>query len=339
MIASLTPLGESYGIITPSALHFERHHAGVPAINSAEYRLMIHGLVERALVFTLDDLKRLPARSATYFIECSGNGFTRRQRQGRTVQETHGLTSCSEWTGVPLSVLLREAGLKPAASWLVAEGGDAVLMTRSIPVSKAMDDVLVAYAQNGEAIRPEQGYPVRLLVPGWEGSISVKWLRRIKVVDQPYMTREETARYTDLLPDGTARIFSFEMDPKSVITFPSGGQKLTAPGFYEISGLAWSGRGAVRRVEVSVDYGKTWKTAEFQEPVLRLAHTRFRFPWRWDGRETVIQSRCIDQRGDSQPTLEQLERVRGKHWFYHFNPIQPWRIAADGSVHNALVQG
>jgi sulfane dehydrogenase subunit SoxC len=234
---------------------------------------------------------------------------------------------------------LGEAGIRPTASWLVAEGGDAVLMTRSLPISKAMDDVMVAYAQNGEAIRPEQGYPARLLVPGWEGSISVKWLRRIKVVDQPYMTREETARYTDLVPDGTARIFSFEMDPKSVITFPSGGQKLTGPGFYNISGLAWSGRGSVRRVEVSVDAGRTWKAAALQEPVLRMAHTRFRFPWRWDGRETVIQSRCIDQRGDSQPTLERLERVRGKHWFYHFNPIQPWRIAADGSVHNALPQG
>lgn len=335
-IASLSPLGESYGVITPSALHFERHHAGVPAINPREHRLMIHGQVEKQLVFTMEDLKRFPAVSRHYFIECSGNGYFPWQRGGRTVQDTHGLTSCSEWTGVPLRTLLREAGLKSEARWLVAEGGDAVLMTRSIPIRKAMDDVLVAYAQNGEAIRPEQGYPVRLLVPGWEGSTSVKWLRRIKVVDQPYMTREETARYTDLQPDGKARIFTFEMDPKSVITYPSGGQRLAGPGFCEISGLAWSGRGAIRTVEVSTDGGTHWRPAALQQPVLRSAHTRFRFPWRWDGTATVIQSRCTDERGDTQPTLAELVRARGENSTYHFNPIHPWRIAADGSVHNAL---
>lgn len=297
---------------------------------------MIHGLVEKPLMLTLEDLKRFPSSSRIYFIECAGNGFGRRQRGSNSVQETHGLTSCSEWTGVPLSILLRETGLQRNANWLLAEGADAVLMTRSIPLKKALEDVLVAYAQNGEALRPEQGYPLRLLVPGWEGNINIKWLRRIKVVDQPYMTREETARYTDLLSDGTARIFSFEMDPKSVITFPSGQQKLNGSGFYEITGLAWSGRGAIRSVEVSVDGGNTWSNAALQEPVLRFAHTRFRFPWHWDGKEAIIQSRCRDEHGDLQPTLAQLIKVRGENWFYHFNPIQPWRIRADGSVENAL---
>lgn len=334
--ASFTPLGELHGIITPSALHFERHHAGVPAIDPHKHRLMIHGLVEKPLMLTLEDLKRFPSSSRIYFIECAGNGFGRRQRGSNSVQETHGLTSCSEWTGVPLSILLRETGLQRNANWLLAEGADAVLMTRSIPLKKALEDVLVAYAQNGEALRPEQGYPLRLLVPGWEGNINIKWLRRIKVVDQPYMTREETARYTDLLSDGTARIFSFEMDPKSVITFPSGQQKLNGSGFYEITGLAWSGRGAIRSVEVSVDGGNTWSNAALQEPVLRFAHTRFRFPWHWDGKEAIIQSRCRDEHGDLQPTLAQLIKVRGENWFYHFNPIQPWRIRADGSVENAL---
>lgn len=335
-LASLTPLGQLYGIVTPSSLHFERHHAGVPRIDPGEHRLLIHGLVDRPTVFTVEDVKRFPSVSRIYFIECSGNGFNAWQRKGSTVQDTHGLMSCSEWTGVPLSLLLREAGLRQGANWIVAEGADAALMTRSIPLNKAMQDVLVAYGQNGEAIRPEQGYPFRLLVPGWEGNISVKWLRRIKVVDQPYMTREETSRYTDLLPDGKARIFSFEMDPKSVITFPSGGAKLRGPGFYEITGLAWSGRGAIRKVEVSIDSGKTWKLAQLQQPVLGLAHTRFRLPWRWEGNPAVLESRCTDEHGDVQPTLQQLERVRGTNWGYHFNPIQLWKIAADGTVQNGL---
>ncbi|MBI3667679.1 MAG: sulfite dehydrogenase [Acidobacteria bacterium] len=330
--SSGTPLQELQGIITPSALHFERHHAGVPDIDPRRHRLMIHGMVDHPLIFTMEELKRLPSVSRIYFIECSGNGY--RRRDAATLQEAHGLTSCSEWTGVLLSLLLREAGVQKGASWLVAEGSDAAKMTRSIPLKKALDDVLVAYGQNGEALRPEQGYPLRLVVPGWEGNICVKWLRRIKVVDQPYMTREETSKYTDLMPDGKARQFSLEMDPKSVITFPSGGHKLPAAGFYEITGLAWSGRGAISKVEISTDGGNTWRPAELQEPVLRLAHTRFRFAWQWDGRETILQSRCTDENGDVQPTLAELVQARGENWGYHFNPIQSWRVAADGSVHN-----
>lgn len=329
-----TPLQESQGIITPSALHFERHHAGVPTIDPRRHRLMIHGMVDRPLVFTMEELKRLPSVSHVHFIECSGNGF--RRRNATTLQEAHGLTSCSEWTGVLLSLLLREAGAHKEASWLVAEGSDAAKMTRSIPLKKAMDDILVAYSQNGEAIRPEQGYPLRLVVPGWEGNICVKWLRRVKVVDQPYMTREETSKYTELMPGGKARQFSFEMDPKSLITFPSGGHKLSGPGLYEITGLAWSGRGAIRKVEVSTNAGASWHAAELQEPVLPLAHTRFRFAWKWDGQEAVLQSRCTDERGDVQPTVAQLVEARGENWGfgYHLNPIESWRVAADGSVHN-----
>jgi sulfane dehydrogenase subunit SoxC len=333
--SSVTPLQDLTGIITPSSLHFERHHAGVPEIDPRRHRLMIHGMVDRPLILTMDELKRFPSVSRIYFMECSGNGF-RERKTARTAQEAHGLASCAEWTGVPLGLLLREAGVQAGASWIVAEGSDAAKMTRSIPLEKATKDVLVAWGQNGEALRPEQGYPVRLFVPGWEGNISVKWLRRIKVVDQPYMTREETSKYTDLMPDGKARQFTFEMDPKSLITFPSGGQKLAGPGFYEISGLAWSGRGAIRRVEVSVDGGQIWQDAQFQTPVLPIAFTRFRFGWKWEGAEAVLQSRCTDEHGDVQPPLEDLLKARGDHWSYHYNPIQSWKVATDGSVQNVL---
>ena len=257
-----------------------------------------------------------------------------RPRRRRAVQFTHGLTSCSEWTGVALSLLLREAGAHKGATWIVAEGADATGNERSIPMAKAMDDVLVAYGQNGEAPRPGNGYPLRLIVPGWEGNVNVKWLRRIKVVDRPYMTRMESPDHTSLMPDGKARQFMFVMDAKSVITSPSGGQRLPGPGFYEIRGLAWSGRGLVRRVEVSADGGKTWRNAKLQEPVLRFAHTRFRLDWRWDGREAVLQSRCTDETGYVQPTLAELAKVRGLNSIYHNNAIQSWKVAADGSVHN-----
>jgi sulfane dehydrogenase subunit SoxC len=333
--SSVTPLQDLTGIITPSSLHFERHHAGVPEIDPRRHRLMIHGMVDRPLILTMDELKRFPSVSRICFMECSGNGF-RERKTARTAQEAHGLASCAEWTGVPLGLLLREAGVQAGASWIVGEGSDAAKMTRSIPLEKATKDVLVAWGQNGEALRPEQGYPVRLFVPGWEGNISVKWLRRIKVVDQPYMTREETSKYTDLMPDGKARQFTFEMDPKSLITFPSGGQKLAGPGFYEISGLAWSGRGAIRRVEVSVDGGQIWQDAQLQTPVLPIAFTRFRFGWKWEGAEAVLQSRCTDEHGDVQPPLEDLLKARGDHWSYHYNPIQSWKVATDGSVQNVL---
>lgn len=330
-----TPLQNLHGIITPSELHFEVQRGGVPDIDPRKHRLLIHGLVERPVILTMEEIRRLPSVSRIYFLECSGNTQSEwRAPTQKTVGGTHGNTSCSEWTGVPLAMLLREAGVQKVATWIVAEGADASGNERSIPLAKAMDDILVAYGQNGEALRPENGYPLRLVVPGWEGNVNVKWLRRITVAARPYMTRVETVAHASLLPDGKARRLMFVMEAKSVITFPSGGQQLPGPGFYEVTGLAWSGRGRVRRVEVSTDGGKTWRPAALQEPVLRLAHTRFRFAWRWDGQEAILQSRCTDERGYVQPTREELVKVRGLNSIFHNNAIQSWKVAADGSVHN-----
>ena len=255
--ASLTPLQDLNGTITPSALHYERHHSGVPAIDPAKHELLVHGLVERPLVFKLDDLKRLPSVSRTHFLECAGNGTGEHLGQlGGTVQLAAGLLSCSEWSGVAVTTLFREVGVKPQAKWMLAEGADASRLARSVPLAKAMDDAMVAYSQNGEAVRPEQGYPLRLILPGWEGNINVKWLHRLELIDQPAMTRDEAAFYTDLLPSGKARQFGVMMEAKSIITRPSGGQHLPAPGYYEITGVAWSGRARVKAVEVSIDGGK-----------------------------------------------------------------------------------
>jgi sulfane dehydrogenase subunit SoxC len=338
--ASRTPLQDTYGIITPSSLHFERHHAGVPSIDPARHDLLVHGLVERPTVFTREDLRRLPSVSRIHFIECAGNsGREHEGRPGEDPQKSHGLVSCSEWTGVPLGLLLEEVGLQAGASWVVAEGADASRLARSIPLAKAQDDVLVAYGQNGEPLRPEQGYPLRLVVPGWEGNVNVKWLGRIQVLDQPAMTKDEAASYTDLMPDGKSRMFSFEMEAKSVITRPAGGQKLGGPGFHEITGLAWSGRGRIRSVEVSTDAGRTWSAGDLQEPILPKAFTRFRLPWRWDGTETSLLSRCTDETGYLQPTREELIAIRGLRpgpdGFNHYNGIKAWRVLADGQVTHA----
>jgi sulfane dehydrogenase subunit SoxC len=330
-----TPLDETLGIITPSALHYEVHRGGVPDIDPRKHRLLIHGRVERPVILTMEEIRRLPSTSRILFLECAGNTAEEwRAPAGKSVQTTHGLTSCSEWTGVPLSLLLREAGVQQGATWIVAEGADASGNERSIPMAKAMDNILVAYGQNGEALRPENGYPLRLIVPGWTGNINVKWLRRLTVVDRPYLTRMDGVGQPTLMPDGKARQLNFVMEAKSVITFPSGSQQLLGPGLYEIRGLAWSGRGLVRRVEVSTDGGKTWRDAHLQEPVLRFAHSRFRLDWQWDGREAVLQSRCTDETGYVQPTLAELVRVRGLNSQFYNNAIQSWRVAADGSVHN-----
>ena len=336
--SSRTPLQDSHGMITPSSLHFERHHAGVPKIDPATHELLIHGLVERPMIFKIDELKRLPSVSRIYFLECSGNSGTNwRPSPQPSAQAAHGLTSCSNWVGVPLAILFKETGIKPEGKWFVAEGADACRMTRSVPIEKAWDDAIVAYAQNGEALRPEQGYPIRLLLPGWEGNSSVKWLRQIKVVDVPYMTREETSKYTDLLPDGTARQFTFLMEAKSLITRPSAGQTLHGAGFYEISGIAWSGSGAITRVEISTDAGKTWSDAALQLPVLPKAHTRFTHAWQWDGRDAVVVSRCTDESGYVQPSRSDLVAVRGVNSNYHNNATQGWKINADGSIVDATL--
>lgn len=332
---NFTPLQDLQGIITPNGLFFERNHAGVPAIDPATHRLLIHGMVDNPRTFSMDDLKRYPPVSVIHFLECSGNGLTEWVKPTeKTVQLTHGLVSCVEWTGVKVSAILNDVGVKSGAAWILAEGADAAVMDRSIPLEKMMDDAILAYAQNGEALRPEQGYPLRLLVPGFEGNMNIKWLRRLKVASQPFYTREETSKYTDLLGSGEARMFTFVMEAKSVITQPSGGMQIASKGARPISGLAWSGRGKISRVEVSTDGGKTWNTAQLQEPILSKSLTRFVFPWNWNGAEAMLQSRAYDQTGYVQPTLAELVKVRGLNSVYHLNAIQSWHLASDGTVTN-----
>ncbi|MEZ5417812.1 MAG: sulfite dehydrogenase [Vicinamibacterales bacterium] len=329
--ASSTPHQDLMGIITPSDLHFERHHGGVPMVSPDQYSLLLHGLVERPLVFTLADLKRFPSQSQIYFLECSGN-LGRTAGPETTPGQLAGLTSTSEWTGVRLSALLREAGVRPEGKWLLAEGMDAAVLTRSVPMEKALDDALIAYGQNGEALRPEQGYPVRLFLPGWEGNTSVKWLRRIEVGDQPFMTREETSKYTEPYANGTARQFSFRMDARSLITSPAFPKTLER-GWVEIQGIAWTGAGRIRQVDVSTDGGRTWSAAQLQDPVLPLAHTRFRHMWQWTGGEAVLMSRATDETGYVQPTKADLLAQRGPGTAtYHLNPITGWVVQADGRV-------
>jgi len=343
-----TPLQDLDGVITPSGLHYiVDHGAPTPDIDPKQHRLLIHGRVDRPLIFTLDELKRLPAVTRVHFLACAGSSYLalNTRQSAKTAQETHGGTSCAEWTGVPLSILLKEAGVQKTGTWIIAEGAESRKLQSSFPVTKAMDDVLVAYSQNGEAVRPELGDPLRLIVPGWEGIRNVKWLRRIMVSDGPGHMKYESTIYTNVRPDGKSRWFQFEFEPNSVITRPSGGQQLAGPGFYEIIGLAWAGGGAIRRVEVSTDGGKTWKDAELQGPVHRMAHTRFRFPWNWDGKEAVIQSRSTDEWGDVQPSVAQLEKLWGvtpDYWLtsnnrvQHFNAIQRWKVTTEGSVQNAI---
>jgi len=336
---SFTPLAELKGIITPSGLVFERYHAGVPEIDPDAHRLMIHGLVERPLLLSMDDLARFPSVSLIRFIECPANGGTEwRGAQMEGLQFTHGMLSCCEWTGVPLSVLLEEVGVKRGGSWILAEGADGAAMSRSIPLEKALDDALVVYAQNGEALRPEQGYPVRLLNPGWEGNTSVKWLRRLEIGDQPWYQREETARYTDLMPDGRSREFTFIQEANSVITFPCPEKPPRARGRYEVEGLAWSGRGRIRAVDVSFDGGVNWRQARLKGLVLPKALTRFSLMWDWDGSPALLQSRAVDETGYVQPTLAQLRAVRGVESIYHKNAIHTWRLAENGDVNNVQIE-
>ena len=333
----VTPLGESVGSITPSSLHYVAAHRGffVPEIDPKEHRLMIHGMVDRPLTFTMDEIKRLPSVTRVHFVECIGNRSTARRT---TVAQTHGMTSNSEWTGVLLSVLLKEAGVQSGASWIVTEGAEEVKGASSVSLTKAMDDCLVAWGQNGEPVRPQQGFPLRMIVPGFEGIYQTKYLRRVKVVDRYYMTYND---YGHLQKDPKVVALTNQIGPKSVITFPAGGQKLPGPGFYEISGLAWSGGGAVKKAEVSTDGGRTWKDTEFRTPAYRMAHTRFALPWTWDGKQCEIMSRCTDDLGTVQPTRAQVAKFWNEPLTPNFNvkgadnTIQVWRIMADGSVHNA----
>jgi sulfane dehydrogenase subunit SoxC len=334
--SSMTPLADLFGSITPNGLVYERHHAGVPQIDPDQHRLAIHGLVREPHLFSLDDLMRFPSESHIHFLECSGNtGSEWNGPSGLPVQLTHGLLSCCEWTGVRLSTLLDETGVDPSAQWLLAEGADGAAMTRSLPLDRILDRALVVYAQNGERLRPENGYPLRLIVPGFEGNTNIKWLRRLKVIRAPEMTREETSKYTSLLPSGCARQFVFEMDAKSVITRPSPGHRLSTHGYYAISGLAWSGRGKIKGVDVSSDGGRTWRAARLDGPVHDRALTRFVADWQWDGAPASLQSRAVDDTGYVQPTRDALVSARGLNTQYHYNAIQSWRVGVDGEVRNA----
>jgi sulfane dehydrogenase subunit SoxC len=333
--SSFTPLQESVGILTPSALHYERHHSGVPTIDPTTHRLIIHGMVERPLSLSMAEIRRLPSVARILALECGGNSAGEwGGAGGADVQRGFGLLSGSEWTGVPLSLLLAEVGVRPGAAWVIAEGADPCRMMRSIPLAKALEDSLLAYGQNGEAMRPAQGYPLRLINPGWEGNANVKWLHSLRLTDQPYMARDETSKYSDLMPDGKTRIFTYMMEAKSIITFPSGGQTLPGRGLYELTGLAWSGRGRIERVEVTTDGGNTWSAATLQEPRLPMALTRFRLPWRFEGQEARVASRAIDQTGYVQPTRAALVAVRGMNSIYHYNGIKAWQVRADGTVTN-----
>ena len=331
---SWTPLHLMEGTITPNGLHFERHHNGVPQIDPAKHKLLIHGMVKQDSFFTIDDLLRYPMQSKICFIECGGNSNAGWNSSPSKAEAGYfnGMASCSEWTGVPLSVLLEEVGINKKAKWIIAEGADAFAMEMSIPIEKAMKDGFLALYQNGERLRPENGYPLRLVLPGWEGVLNVKWLRRLQITDKPAMSRNETSRYTELLPDGKSRMFTFFIDAKSIITSPSANMVLKEQGLYQITGLAWSGRGKIKKVDVSADGGKTWAEAELQEPVLDRAFTRFRMPWNWNGKPAVLKSRATDETGYVQPERKKLVKERGRHGFFHYNAIINWQVDSDGFV-------
>ena len=335
---SMTPLQDLEGIITPSGVVFERYHGGIPNVNPDQHRLIIHGLVERPLVLTMDDLRRFPSVSQIRFIECPANGGMEwRGAQMEALQFTHGMLACCEWTGVKLSTLLEEVGVKPEGKWILAEGADAAGMSRSIPLKKALDDTIIAWGQNGEALRPEQGYPLRMLNPGWEGNTSVKWLRRLEIGDQPWHHREETSKYTDLMPDGRSRRFTWVMETNSVITSPCPENPLKQPGFLEIRGFAWSGRGRIKAVDVSLDGGVNWQRTELGELVIPKALTQFSLKTQWNGQPWLMQSRAIDETGYVQPTLKQLRDERGGWSIYHKNSIHTWNVTETGDVYNVQI--
>ncbi len=332
------------GTFTPNALHFVISHSGAPDIDPAKHRLVIHGLVKKPLAFTLDALGRYPMVSRMAFVECGGNSaplFSNEPVQA-TAQALHGLVSCAEWTGVMLSTLLEEAGIDPKAKWLIAEGADSLALSRSVPVAKALDDAMIALYQNGERLMPGNGYPMRLLLPGWEGNMNVKWLRRIKLTEMPGMSYYETRTYAPILPNGKAYQFYFLQEVKSFITHPSPGLTLNGPGFYEVSGIAYSASGRIAKVMVTADGGKTWAQAALQGPVLPKAFTRFRVPWRWDGGPAILQSRAWDEAGNMQPTRAEVIAQRGQTKApvtnaagfpsQHYNGPTSWAIERTGEV-------
>jgi sulfane dehydrogenase subunit SoxC len=337
-INSKTPLNKLLGSITPSDLHYERSHAGVLDLDPAKHRLLIHGMVRKSLVLTVDDLKAMPSVSRIHFIECTGNGWEnwKNADPALTVQNTHGLVSTNEWTGVPLRFLIDAVGKDRRSTWMLAEGGDGAAVDRSIPLTdEIMDEAMVAYGQNGESLRPAHGFPIRLIMPGFEGNLHIKWLRRLKFGDRPWMTRWETARYTQLLPDGKARQFQLRMETNSVITAPSGTMEIR-PGYNRITGLAWSGHGKIAKVEVSTDGGEIWKEAQLNHPVLPKAQSRFQMDWDWDARPAKIVSRSTDERGNVQPDRKSLIDKVGTNALFHCNAQQTWAVDTAGKVTNVL---
>ncbi|MEP7345710.1 MAG: sulfite dehydrogenase [Gemmatimonadaceae bacterium] len=332
--SSQSPIHLFSGSITPIDLQFERHHAGVPTIDPARHQLLIHGKVERPLAFTLDDLQRFPSVTRIHFLECSGNGrgAYRTPKAELSPQQVDGLLSNAEWTGVPLKFLLNEVGVGAGATWVLAEGSDAARLSRSVPLDKLMDDALVAYAQNGEPLRPSGGFPMRLLLPGWEGNANVKWLRRLELIDQPNMSRDETSKYTDPLPNDTARQFSFVLDAKSIITSPAFPGAIPGKGWIRVNGVAWSGRGRIAAVDVSTDGGSSWTSATLQDAVLPKSLTRFELMWEWNGSPARLMSRAVDETGYVQPTYEEFKAARGPGTDYHYNYIRTWVVAPDGHV-------
>jgi len=337
--SSRSPLQHLQGTITPNSLHFERHHAGIPDINPAEHKLVINGLVRQPLVFSYEELLKYPMVSKIHFLECSGNSgaLLRGGNEDGTAQSLHGLVSCAEWTGIPLSTLLDEAGVLREARWVAAVGADAASMGRSVPLSKALDDVLVALYQNGEPVRPEQGYPIRLFCPGWEGNISVKWLTQLKLTREPAQFRDETSKYTDTMPDRSSYQFTFPMGTKSLITSPSGQMALNSQGLYKVTGIAWSGSGSIRRVEVSADGGRSWADALIESDQFEKALARFSIPWDWNGGDAVLQSRATDSQGNVQPTRDAVIADRGTINRYHNPCIQSWGVNRAGEVSNVYI--
>lgn len=351
---SFTPMQDLHGIITPSGLHFERFHAGYVDVNPDTHLLVIHGLVEKPIKLTMADLKRLPSTTAIHFLECPANGALEwRGVQVESAQFTHGMSSCSEWTGVKLTTIMEMVGVKPEATWFYAEGADGSGLQRSVPLPGAKDqfgkdlpeydqneifkDVIIAYAQNGEALRPENGYPVRLVVPGCEANMSIKYLRRLKFTNKPLVTYQETRHYTDMLRSGKIRQFSHINEANSIITYPSPDHPIEHKGYREIRGLAWSGKGKVKHVDISTDGGKNWKEAKLLGPVLHKSFTRFTMDWSWDGKSTIIMSRVTDETGYVQPTITQLRESRGTNGIYHKNAIQAWEINHEGALRNVQI--
>lgn len=332
--AAWTPLESLHGSLTPNGLHFARSHQGTPEIDRAKHFLYVHGDVKKPLKFSMSDLMRMPMESRQLFLECGGNSNASWANDPvqKSVGTIHGLISTAEWTGVPVRRVLEAVGVDPGAKWVVATGADAGAFNMSLPLSKLMGDCLIALYQNGERLRPENGYPLRLIIPGWKAVLSIKWLRDLELSREPAMSRNETARYTELLPSGQSRQFSSVMEVKSVITSPSHGMRLSGPGVYEISGLAWSGAGRIKQIEVSADGGKTWAPASLLSPNFPMCTNRFRIAWKWDGKPCVLKSRAIDEKGATQPSRESLIAQRGNKGFYHYNAITSWEVDSVGYV-------